>query len=252
MHPLPLPFTISRAPASTGDGLSVSTDGLGQIVAPDLESIGPDVLSPVCDVNEQCLRLLGQVARSSSDIGNDFVSEPFVLLRCVDASTQARAARFPFLLVDIRFRDRAWWRDVLTQPERSWNDPSWLARLPRSSAVKLTRATLILVWHTVRLDLESAMVLLGIAPAVAEVIGELPLRDIDRIAERHYRHMRPRWEDRPAVWHQLLDCAQTGDVEAAHEFVLHALQLTAGAVLPRSDSAQDAERPAMKRRGSSP
>jgi hypothetical protein len=102
--------------------------------------------------------------------------------------------------------------------------------------MKLARATLTLAWHTVRTDTEATLVLLGISPPVAEHIASLRLQDIDRIAERHYRRLRPRWEDRPAVWRQLLACSRETDVNAAHEFVLHALQLTAAVSLPVTSS----------------
>jgi len=90
----------------------------------------------------------------------------------------------------------------------------------------------MLAWHTARTDADSALVLLGISPLVAEAISTLRLQDIDRIADRHYRRLRPRWEDRPAVWRQLLTCSRETDVDAAHEFVLHALQLTAAGAIP--------------------
>ena len=80
------------------------------------------------------------------------------------------------------------------------SDPTWLAPFPRPAAVKLARSTLVLAWHTVRTNLDAAVVLLGIAPSVAEIIAKPHLQDLDRIAERQYRHVRPRWEDRPAVW----------------------------------------------------
>lgn len=191
--------------------MSVSPENFGRIIAPYRKPEKADALGPVCEINEQCLQLLVEAARSSNVPRNGFVGELIATLSGLDAPTQVCASRFPFLLVDIRFRDCTWWREVATHPTRIWSDPTWLARFPRSSAVKLARATLVLVWHTVRMDLEAAFVLLGLAPSVAEVIVELRLRDIDRIAERQFRHVRPRWEDRPAVWHQLLACARTGN-----------------------------------------
>ena len=92
----------------------------------------------------------------------------------------------------------------------------------------------MLAWHTVRTDTETSVVLLGIASAVARLLRSLRLQDIDRIAEQHFQKVRPRWEDRPGVWRQLLICARSTEVEAAHDFVLHALQLTASTALPKA------------------
>jgi hypothetical protein len=92
----------------------------------------------------------------------------------------------------------------------------------------------MLAWHTVRTDTEASVVLLGITPAVARQLRTLRLQEIDRIAEQHCRKVRPRWEDRPSVWRQLLMCARSTEVETAHDFVLHALQLTASTALPKA------------------
>jgi hypothetical protein len=195
-----------------------------------------DVLGPVCEVNAQCLQLLIDAARHSTVGKQGFVGELAASLHSLNAAARAGAARFPFLLADCRFRDLAWWQRIANHPTSAGSGPTWLTPFPRSAAVKLARSTLILAWHTVRTNLDAAVVLLGIAPSVAEVIATLQLQDLDRIAERQFRHVRPRWEDRPAVWRQLLVCARSGNVDTTHEFVLHALQLTAGTLLPHRES----------------
>jgi hypothetical protein len=144
------------------------------------------------------------------------------------------AARFPFLLVDFGFRDPEWWSTLTCGNDSTANDVAWLSPFPRAAATKLSRATLMLAWHTVRTDTEACLVLLGITPAVARLLQSLRLQDIDRISEQHCRKVRPRWEDSPSVWRQLLICAKSTQIEIAHEFVLHALQLTASAALPKA------------------
>ena len=201
-----------------------------------------DALAPICEINEQCLRMLVNASRHCQLSSDSFLYHLFSLANSLDDAGIATASRFPFLLVDFGFRDAQWWRRVAAKSVRADSDRSWLVPFPRATATKLARATLMLAWHTTRTDAEATRVLLGIGPTVSEAISTLRLRDIDRIADRHFRRLRPRWEDRPAVWRQLLACSRETDVIAAHEFVLHALQLTAASALPTSVAVRAAIR----------
>ena len=213
--------------------MNASPDSLGRNGAPARTLGKADALSPICEINEQCLHLLVEVAHRNISRTEAILSDLSSMVCTLNTVTLACAARFPFLLVDFRFRDLHWWKHVVIAPSKPWKESTWLTSFPRATAIKLSRQTLMLVWHTVRTDLEAAVVLLGLTPEVAEVVAPLRLRDIDRIAEHQFRQLRPRWEDRPAVWRQLFACARSTEVDAAHAFVLHALQLTAGAALPK-------------------
>jgi hypothetical protein len=68
-------------------------------------------------------------------------------------------------------------------------------------------------------------------PRVAELIGALSMSEIERVAERRGRYVRPRWEDRPAVWHELIQAACSPDIRRTREFCLHGLQLLTGDLL---------------------
>ena len=214
--------------------MSTSPGTLGQIRAPTRNNHSNDALAPICDINEQCLQLLVEAARARPSAEEPFVCQLLSLIQTVDIATLTTAARFPFLLVEFGFRDPEWWSEIASGNESTGDDEAWLSPFPRAAATTLSRATLMLAWHTVRTDSEASVVLLGITPAVARLLRSLRLQDIDRIAEHHYRRVRPRWEDRPSVWRQLLFCAKSTEVDTAHDFVLHALQLTAITALPKA------------------
>ena len=194
-----------------------------------------DSASPLREINTQCLQLLVGMARRPGDSSRDFIDEISGALCRLSAGAQAAASCFPFLLLDMRFRDHDWWREVIAHPTITRRSPTWLVPFPRQATVKLARTTLVLAWHTARTDRESATVLLGISPSVATLLAQVPLCEIDRIAERQFRHLRPRWEDRPAVWVQMLDSAQSGDQDSAQDFILRGLHLMAGEILPRCE-----------------
>jgi hypothetical protein len=143
---------------------------------------------------------------------------------------RARAAYKTFLLLDLEFANAAWWQMVTSHPARPAPPPSWQGSFPRGPAVQLARATIMLAWHSLRAH-RNAACLLGLTPAVAEVIAALSLTDIDRIVDRRFRYLRPRWEDRPAVWRQLLQAAQSPDIRRTRDVNLRGLQLLVGEML---------------------
>ena len=66
------------------------------------------------------------------------------------------------------------------------------------------------------------------ADKVAEIIGDLQLTELDRIAERRHRHLEPRWADRPTVWCSLLSEALTPESTAMKRVDAYGLQLLTG------------------------
>lgn len=200
-----------------------------------MEPLEPDtpagrVARPLQELNERCITMLVLAARAERAPTFPLVIQLRELLHGVTPETRARAAQTAFLLVDMEFANVPWWQTLQTHQARAASLPPWRGGFPRAGAIPLTRATLTLAWHVLRAN-EEARCLLGTVPAVAEVIAGLSLSEIDRIAERRFRHVRPRWEDRPAVWRQLFQSAQTPDIRRAREFSLRGLQLIAGELL---------------------
>jgi hypothetical protein len=131
----------------------------------------------------------------------------------------------------MEFANLDWWHAVRNHPSQQIRTPLWRGSFPRPSAIQLARATLLLAWNSLRADPVTARILLGMAPGVSELIAGLRFDEIDRIAQKRFRHVRPRWDDRPAVWRRLLLAAQAEDENLMGEFNLHGLQLLAGELL---------------------
>jgi hypothetical protein len=93
----------------------------------------------------------------------------------------------------------------------------------------------MLAWNSLRAQPATARILLGMAHPVADLIAGLRFDEIARVAHQRFRHVRPRWDDRPAVWRRLLLAAQSNDEKLMGEFNLHGLQLLAGELLPREE-----------------
>ena len=184
-------------------------------------------LAPLKEVNERCVEMLALAARKEPSGSLTLVGHLREVLLRMTPEIRARAAERPVLLSDMQFTNTPWWRAAREHPARPAPLPSWRGSFPKPQAVSLARATLMLAWHSLRFTPESA-VLLGVIPGVAELIAQLSLRDIDTIVERRFQHVRPRWEDRPAVWERLLLTAESQDFRKTRDFNLYSLQLVTG------------------------
>lgn len=179
------------------------------------------------EVNARCIELLVNAARSEARPPFSFISPLRSILRDASATIRRKTASRCYLLVDMEFADPAWWRTVLQRPDRTLRAGRWADGFPRRTAVPLARATLMLAWQGVRTDTDVACAVFGMHPRVAEVVNVMQLSDIDRIADRHFRRIKPRWADRPSVWRELLLSARAETPTASRDVNLHALRLLA-------------------------
>lgn len=191
----------------------------------------------VHEVNERCLELLVHAAHTGPVPPFSLVFPIRDLLLEMTPELRKRAAPRAFLLVDFEFRNVDWWTAVRKFPEKPFRGTAWRNPFPRRSAIPLTRATLMLAWQAIRTAREKACIVLGIAEKVAEMIGDLQLTELDRIADRRHRHLEPRWADRPAVWHSLLSAASVPDSAAMKRVDAYGLQLLTGDLIPVSKAA---------------
>ena len=154
------------------------------------------------------------------------------LLLQMTPELRKRAAARAFLLVDFEFRNVEWWAALRQFPEKPFRGTAWRNPFPRRSAIPLTRATLMLAWQVIHTAREKACIVLGMADKVAELIGDLQLTELARIADRRHRHLEPRWGDRPAAWHALLSAASAPESATMKRVDAYSLQLLTGDLLP--------------------
>lgn len=188
------------------------------------------LLQSVRDANASCIDMLVHAARIEPRDRFPLVNHLRSLLPQLTPDVRGRAADTPLLLVDMQLRDAEWWTHLQEYPNRPPPVPPGRGNFSRAGAVPLGRATLMLAWHGVRSD-PVGCCLLGIAPEVARIIASFSLTELDRAVERRFRYVRPRWEDRPAVWRALLVAAQTDDARRIREVNLRAIQLMTGDLL---------------------
>jgi len=199
-----------------------------------LRALVPELLAPLHEVNERCLDLIALVAKLDPEDAPFALAGPLrSLLRGTRPHLRRRAARQPFALVDMEFRDAEWWQTVKGRPSRAWKERPWRALAPKRAAIQLAQATLMLAWHMTRADTEATSIVFGMSRDVAQLIRSLRLSEIDAIAQHQFRHVRPRWEERAELWRELLVAAHADDAEAMRSIAVRALQFLAGEVAPR-------------------
>jgi hypothetical protein len=197
---------------------------------------GAQALTRVHALNERCLELLTQLARGDRRrIDLVIVNQHLDLWRSLSATVRRRAARTPFLLMDLHFQNAEWWRSVAHSRPASRRTMILRAAFTGRIAGELMRETLMLAWSTVAFDRGAANIMLGMTPPVSGVLAALGPQDVERIAARHSEHLQPRWQDFPVFWGKLLSAARNGDDEQLHEAHLYGVQLIGSELLPRLD-----------------
>ena len=216
-------------PGHSADELRLSRSDRSTRSAPSLRD--ESFFLPFHEVNQRCIELLVEAAKIQRRTTQGLVSDLHDLLQSISPLERRRAAQRAFLLVDLQLGDIQRWAGAGAAKD------SHVPRLatahvyfPRAQATRLARATLTLAWHSVRSDQRNAHVLLGMTEPVAEAISRLRFEDIDRIAERRCKYIRPRWSDRPAIWREILSGSSEPSQRDAN---LHGVQLITGELLAR-------------------
>lgn len=213
-----------RAPPGPEPPTGASTGKSGS----EAKALSDSPLAPIYEINERCIKLLTDAARNETRPAPGLIVALRPLLLKLTPDTRVRAAQRALLLLDMGFRDALWWKDAQRDPQRASRTPLAQDAFPARAAMNLARSTLVLSWHGIRADRTRASLMLGISRPVTDIIASLTLTDLDRIAERRFRRLRPRWEDRPALWRRLLLSVETADFRREREFNLRALQLVTG------------------------
>lgn len=209
-----------------------------------ISALEPDVrataypLPQVHEVNARCLEIMIQVARTDPPGAVPLIDDLSALLREMTPEMRARAARCTFLLVDLEFRNGKFWARVQRNPHRSVPIADSRGVLPRAQGLQLARTTLILAWECLRADPYMSSLVLGMSATVAEIIAGFSLPEMLLIVDRQFRHARPRWEDRPQIWRELLRASRTSDIRRARDVTVWGLQLNAGAHRSSSSSSR--------------
>lgn len=187
-----------------------------------------EALDGLAELNEQCLELICEQAACSNGARPAFITQLEALWATFDAQARRRAARCPFLLVELGFARARVPADLAGEGLR---DEPWPRQsgafftVPRTIAV--TRLVLAYTWHLARMEEVAARLFLGLPPPWIERIHACTLRQVMQLAESQPGMLDPRWPDRVGMWRELLVAAASGEPSALEPVRIRGLQLLA-------------------------
>jgi hypothetical protein len=187
---------------------------------------GRDSLDLAFEINQRFFRLASDLA-ANADADAWPLTQGRELWSQLDTQTIARAARFPFVILDVHFTRETWWREVIDGSGAPALPHVW----PASVSEHLMSETLVFAWHTAKSDWRVARLSLGMMPAAAQLIAALTPQHLASIAAQHSGALRLRWADDLNFWTRLLVAARDGDEEVLADIHLHAALRLSGELL---------------------
>ena len=187
------------------------------------------------DLNARCLEAIGKrlvpAAAARPDDGVSIDQADIDRRRRLDEAARHRAARCPYLLVEMRFDDAAWWEDAKRDAMKPTPNPTVLSSGTTAGLGRaLANDAFTLARWTARADQRTAMLLFGLDPRVAMVISSLSPVEVRCITARSGNQLRPRWERNRCMWRDLLSAAISADDEALTD-IHYGIQLLGGDLL---------------------
>ena len=156
-------------------------------------------------VNVQCVELICELAVSPNPSLPAFVLQNRDLWRLLEPEARQRVAAFPFVIVDLRFQDDDWWRQIRGRLSMS------PAEFPPFGDLALE--TLLFARQSAREDVNVAKAMFAMTSTVASLIASLSLTQVRAIAVGNTSELRVRWENDPELWRDLLIASRSGDAE---------------------------------------
>jgi hypothetical protein len=136
-------------------------------------------------------------------------------------------AECPYLLIDAGFALPGCWGGLAADQVRDETVAIRGYGFAEFMGTDLVRRMLVLAWHLARANPLAARITLGMSDACISLIAARSIAELERLAETRPDWVRPRWEDRPEVWRQLLLAAANGPELRLRQLQLRGLQLLA-------------------------
>jgi hypothetical protein len=190
------------------------------------------------DLNARFLVCLQRM--SDVDLGHlGFVPSVARLLRGCDIEGTPAIAGCPYALFDAAFGHHEFWRAICgaasgqgasrehrtaaSEPPEPWPD-----------CEALTEMVLFFAWHLASANPLATRLVLGMAPATADLLGSCSFPAVASVARTRRYLLRPRWPQRMLFWRRLLAITthSTGAEMASAQLVGIQLMATEGAIGP--------------------
>jgi len=177
-------------------------------IAPIPRVFAPEALRPLHNLNRRLLDIVVDEWRRGSSVASIAVLGE--QLASLDDEILWRLARVPVSLVDAEFRcSEAWY--AVTIGTHSDHEVSE-SPLPRARALELAGLTFGLAATTARASWESARLMFGMRPAVADAFADFTVDLVQWLGQSRAHWVRPRWYDLPQEWCRLIATAEHAEI----------------------------------------
>jgi hypothetical protein len=163
-------------------------------------------------LNRQCVDLVCELAATSSYPElPPFVLRNRDLWRLLEIEARQRVAAFPFIIVDLRFKDAEAWQRAGEGHLMSATDCTLRNETLGKLFEDLVLETLLFARQAAREDISVAKTMFAMTSPVANVIASLTLARVRLIAIDNSQQLRIRWGSDPEFWGELLVACRSGD-----------------------------------------
>ena len=191
------------------------------------------MLKEARQLNERCFAALTHAVKAHPDAARTPALEILTQFAMqIDARVCERAGSCPVLLLDLDFNDADRWDRIVAGMPLAVPPPLFT----KEAASPLLHEILMQAWSLGHTAPRAATLFFGMAPKITEAISKRTGEEIERIAQEHAVHLRPRWEDRRTFWARLLEAATGTTDEALVDVQLHCLSLLGGDLVPQRRS----------------
>lgn len=198
----------SDNPSATRSGQTTNTDFA--------RSVDRAIVREIADMNLRGLRAVRAAAAEAAPQSLPAALESLrEVWRALEDSALIALADAPYLLFD--------WRLGAERP--AGITPGWCAH---PEIRRYTRILCHFAWHTSRVRLVAAPLLLGCAPADAQALAAIDLAELDTLTETSAERVGLRWAEDVRHWERRLAAAAAADRHALWENTLAGVQRLAG------------------------
>jgi hypothetical protein len=183
------------------------------------------MLEPLAEINEEVVEAL-TCASARDGAPGPVVGALRWRWQGLGASARHRLVRCPYLLLDARFAHAELWAALPRASVHEGAGPSEPGSRLSPMPTPLIRRVLLLAWHLARANRFTARLALGMSAECAQLLATCRLADLEWFAEQRPVFVRPRWENRPELWHALMGAAAADkhrDLERLQRWGLQAL-----------------------------
>lgn len=166
-------------------------------------------------LNERCIDLFCELAIESAPENpwSAVVSNRDLWCR-LDAVSRKRLAAFPFVIVDVRFKDDVWWQAMIEHEPAAVGSSAAPGSTPWTRYEWLALEALLCAWQIAREASGVAQLIFAMQPSVAARVAALTMQQVRAIAVAGTQALRIRWDDDPKFWRELLLALRDEDASA--------------------------------------